>query len=102
MKKLHPTVQELLTEIEAYRARARMDRTAFGLQAVKDGNFITRLEHGRVPTFKTVDRVRAFIARKSKAVHHKQKETPREAIKAAMARITYDERGHRRPFRRAD
>jgi hypothetical protein len=77
MKKLHPTVQVLLSEIEAYRARARMDRTAFGLQAVKDGNFITRLEHGRVPTFKTVDRVRAFIAKKTKAVpsSHRRKQS---------------------------
>ena len=78
MKKLHPTVQELLTEIEAYRARARMDRTAFGLLAVRDGNFITRLEHGRVPTFKTVDRVRAFIAKKTKAVppsSHRRKQS---------------------------
>jgi hypothetical protein len=66
--KIHPVVAELLAEIEAYRARSGVDRTAFGLEAVQDGNFISRLEHGRNPRLQTIDRVRIFIARKTKAV----------------------------------
>jgi hypothetical protein len=68
MTKLHPEVQDLLDEIEYYRIQARIDRTTFGLEAMGDGNFITRLEHGRNPRFETIDKVRAFIAKKTKAV----------------------------------
>ncbi len=68
MRKLHPTVQELLLDIEQYRARAGVDRTQFGMQAMNDGNFITRLEHGRIPSLKTIDRVRDYISSKTKAV----------------------------------
>jgi hypothetical protein len=68
MIKIHPEVQELLAEIEAYRARSGVDRTAFGLDAMQDGNFITRLELGRNPRFETIDKVRGYIARKTKAV----------------------------------
>ena len=55
-------------DIERYRIRAGVDRTAFGLQCMHDGNFITRLEQGRVPSIKTMDRVRSFINRRTKAV----------------------------------
>lgn len=61
-------VKELLAEIEAYRVQAGIDRTAFGLQVMNDGNFITRLELGRNPRFVTIERVRRFIAKKTKAV----------------------------------
>jgi len=68
-KKLHPEVQLLLSDIANYLSRSGIDRTTFGRQAMHDGNFIPRLEAGRQPTFKTIDRVRAFINRKTKAVH---------------------------------
>jgi hypothetical protein len=68
MPKLHPTVQGLLADIEAYRARAGIDRTQFGLEAMNDGNFITRLEHGRNPRFETIDKVHNFINKKTRAV----------------------------------
>ena len=68
MKKLHPAVVELLTEIEAYRALSGTTRTVFGLEAVRDGNFISRLEGGRNPRFVTIERVRSHIARRTKAV----------------------------------
>lgn len=68
MKKPHPEVTKLLADIEAYRARAGIDRTTFGLQVMKDGNFIARLERGRNPRVDTIDRVRAFIDKKTKAV----------------------------------
>jgi len=72
MKKLHPTVQLLLAEIEAYRNRAGIDRTTFGIQAMHDGNFIPRLESGRQPKYDTIDRVRAFINKRTKAVRSSQ------------------------------
>ena len=68
MPKIHPVVEGLLAEIEAYRARAGIDRTQFGLEAMNDGNFISRLEHGRNPRFETIDRVQGYINRKTKAV----------------------------------
>lgn len=68
MTKIHPAVSELLAEIEAYRARAGIDRTHFGLEAMNDGNFITRLEHGRNPRFETIDKVKGYINKKTKAV----------------------------------
>ena len=67
-KSLHPSVQDLLLDIEQYRARAGVDRTNFGLQAMNDGNFIPRLEQGRIPQVRTFDKVRAFIDRQTKAV----------------------------------
>ena len=68
MPKIHPVVEGLLAEIEAYRVRAGIDRTQFGLEAMNDGNFISRLEHGRNPRFETIDRVKGYIAKKTKAV----------------------------------
>ncbi len=68
MVKIHPTIQQLLAEIEAYRARAGIDRTEFGLRCMHNGNFISRLENGSNPRFDTIDRVRAFINKNTKAV----------------------------------
>ena len=73
MKKLHPAAVQLLAEIEAYRARSGVDRTNFGKQAVSNGNFIPRLEGGAVPTFQTIDRVRAFIDSQTKATQPRKK-----------------------------
>ena len=68
MTDIHPAVKKLLTEVEAYRARSGMTRTEFGLRAVHNGNVISRLEQGVVPTIKTIDRIRTYIAKHSKAV----------------------------------
>jgi len=67
VKKLHPAVAKLLAEIEAYRARSGIDKTNFGLQALRDGNFVFRVENGRIPKLETFERVRAFIGSKTKA-----------------------------------
>ena len=67
MKKQHPVVTELLTEIETYLSRSGMHRTGFGLKAVNDGHFIRRLETGRTPGIKTIDKVRGFMNGRSKA-----------------------------------
>jgi hypothetical protein len=66
-KNLHPVVKELLAEIDAYRAMAGVNATEFGLWAMKDGTFIARLKRGRSPSLETIDRVRKYIASKSKA-----------------------------------
>ena len=68
MTDIHPAVKKLLTEVEAYRARSGMTRTEFGLRAVHNGNVINRLEQGVVPTIRTIDRIRTYIAKHSKAV----------------------------------
>ena len=68
MKKLHPIAQQLLDEINAYCKLTGTDRTAFGLQSVNDGHFIARMEQGRIPKIPTMDRVRNFMAKKTKAV----------------------------------
>jgi hypothetical protein len=79
-QKLHPTVQLLLAEIEAYRNRAGIDRTNFGIQAMHDGNFIPRLESGRQPKYHTIDRVRAFINKRTKAVTRSSQPTRKSNV----------------------
>ena len=68
MKKLHPVAETLLYEIEQYLILTRMDRTRFGLEAMNDGHFIPRIEQGRVPSLPTIDKVRDYMASKTKAV----------------------------------
>lgn len=63
MKKLHPMAQQLLDEVTTYCTVRGLDRTTFGLEAVNDGHFITRLEGGRIPKIPTMDRVRAYMAK---------------------------------------
>ena len=65
--RLHPMAAELLAEIEAFRALTGINKTTFGRRVLRDGNFVSRLEAGRAPTLKTIDKVRQFIARNSKA-----------------------------------
>ena len=69
MAKIHPTVKELLTEIEAYCARSQMTPTAFGKHAMNDGNFVHRLKDGRIPGITTIERIHAYIAKHTKAVN---------------------------------
>ena len=71
MKKLHPIAAQLLADIEAYRARVGIDRTAFGIAAAGDGHFIPRVEGGKIPRIPTIDKVRAYMDRKTKAVNKK-------------------------------
>lgn len=68
MAKQHPMITELTAEIDAFLAKTNMYPTHFGKAAVSDGNFILRLRKGRVPTLRNIDRVRDFIAKKTKAV----------------------------------
>ena len=68
MAKIHPTVKNLLTEIEAYCARSQMTPTKFGQRAMNDPNFVHRLRDGRTPGIVTIERIHAFIAKHTKAV----------------------------------
>jgi predicted transcriptional regulator len=68
MKKLHPAAAKLLADIEAYRARVGIDRSAFGKSAAGDGHFISRVEGGKLPRLDTIDRVYRYMDNKTKAV----------------------------------
>ena len=68
MAKLHPIAAKLLADIEAYRARVGIDRTAFGIKAAGDGHFIQRVEGGKIPRIPTIDRVYKYMERTTKAV----------------------------------
>lgn len=51
-----------VAEIEAFLDANKMKPTQFGKAALGDPNFVRDLrEKGRAPSFKTADRVRAFI-----------------------------------------
>jgi hypothetical protein len=67
-KKLHPAAETLLYEIEQHLVLTRIDRTKFGIEAMNDGHFVPRLEQGRLPGLDTIDKVRAYMASKTKAV----------------------------------
>lgn len=58
---LHPTIEELLTEIEAFRAKTGMAVTVFGLTAFNDPWFIRDIKAGREPSLRTIDRAREFM-----------------------------------------
>lgn len=64
MMKRDPEINALLNEIAAYRLKTGIGRTAFGQIVANDGNFIQRLEAGRIPRIPTIRRVRSFLARK--------------------------------------
>jgi hypothetical protein len=67
-KDLHPVVKKLLSEIYVYLALSGDNATQFGRKAMRDGSFLPRIQGGRVPTISTIERVRDYIARNSKAV----------------------------------
>lgn len=67
------TMASLLREIEDFLAETQMKKTAFGLKALNDGTFVSRLQDGANVTVKTVDRVRAFIARERVRIAQKRR-----------------------------
>lgn len=52
----------ILDQVEAYLEASGMKPTIFGLRAVNDGHFVTRLRDGANLTTRTIGRVQAFIA----------------------------------------
>ncbi len=53
--------QSFLKEIDAYLARAGLDPTSFGKDALGDPNFVFDLRKGRSPSTRTMDKVRAAM-----------------------------------------
>ena len=51
----------LLAKVNAYRAKAKLSRSAFGYMAVGDPRFVFDLEAGREPRRKTMRRVEEFM-----------------------------------------
>lgn len=51
----------LLAKVDAYRAKAKLSRSAFGYMAVGDPRFVFDLEAGREPRRKTMRRVEEFM-----------------------------------------
>lgn len=60
-------IDALLKLIEAYCARHEIEETTFGLRAVNDGKFVSRLRRGKSIQLKTYSRVSAFLKRKPAA-----------------------------------
>jgi hypothetical protein len=71
LRKPHPIFVALLAEIEAYRALSGDSITRFGLKVANDSHLIPRLKQGRRLQVDTVDKVRAYITHKTKAVQSK-------------------------------
>jgi hypothetical protein len=60
--KLHPTIADLLGEIDTHIAQTGITPTEFGVRSIKDPNLYRHLKAGRIPRLPTIDRVRAFMA----------------------------------------
>ena len=53
--------ERFLHDIEAFLKATKMSASAFGVEAMKDPNFVTDLRDGRKPTLGVVDKVYDFI-----------------------------------------
>lgn len=58
---LHPSIQDLISEIDAFREKSGQTASAFGRSAVNDPNFIGDLHKGRMPSLILIDRIRDFM-----------------------------------------
>lgn len=65
--KLHPSIQSLIDEVDAFCMESGINPTAFGLRAVNDGKLLSDIRSGRMPSLNTIDRIRAFMANRKKA-----------------------------------
>lgn len=57
----------LLKQIDAFTARHRMSDTAFGLASVNDSKIVPRIRSGKNITFRTFDRLVAFMEQRDAA-----------------------------------
>ena len=55
-------LEDFRLECESFLEAHDMAARDFGLQAVNDTGFMTRLRGGRSPTLNTIERVRAFMS----------------------------------------
>lgn len=74
---------KLLADIEAFLAEADMAETTFGLRALRDGKFVSRLRSGAGITIKTLDRVNAYIAEEREKLAKEPPATRRRARREA-------------------
>jgi hypothetical protein len=65
--KLHPTIAELLREIDGFIEHEGITRTEFGLTATGDPNLYRRLRNGAIPRLTTIDRIRSFLEKQGEA-----------------------------------
>lgn len=61
---IHPAIQSLLAEIDAFMAETGMPQSDFGTLSIGDPNLYRQLKDGRQPRFNTIERVRAFMQRR--------------------------------------
>lgn len=61
---LHPTIADLIREIDVFIKREGMTPTEFGWQSISDPNLYRSLKAGRNPRLETMDRIRAFLQSK--------------------------------------
>jgi hypothetical protein len=55
------SAETFLAKIQAFLSESGMTQTVFGLRAVADGNFVSDLVNGRMPSLRLVDKVDDFI-----------------------------------------
>ena len=70
-KRIHPLVATLLSDIERYCVAYGISLTTFGLKSTNNPNLVGRMRNGRTPNLETIDKVRAYIGRSTKAVKQK-------------------------------
>ncbi len=61
-------VKQLALDVEAFLIEHQVGATAFGCLAAGNGMFVTTLRRGRMPTPRTIDRVRAYLDREENAI----------------------------------
>jgi hypothetical protein len=58
---VHPSIEGLLSEIDAFSSKRGLSPTRFGKLALNDEGLVHELRRGRWPRPETVDRIRAFM-----------------------------------------
>lgn len=75
--RLMSLTQKLLADVEAFLDEIRMAETTFGLRALNDGKFVSRLRSGAGITIKTLDRVNTYMAAEREKGSGTQRRQPR-------------------------
>jgi hypothetical protein len=55
-------ISKFIAKINRFLEKSDMSLSGFGRKALRDPKFLSRLEEGRKPTAKTIERVEAFMA----------------------------------------
>lgn len=70
------TQHQLLKEIKAFLKRTGMKASTFGEYAVGNSRLVAKLEEGGTISIKTLDEVRAYMAKPVKPKERKRKSRP--------------------------